>query len=324
MIKIKFIFNTEFLKFISPIENIHDLYTFAFSYITIVLCKMRFITSYFVPDKTTYLRIGHNYWINLPKYLPSSLIFLSHPSSSKKYNGTFSFNTLNKLKYYKPSENFNQTIPLLESLKYLDFPRLTPFNQQITLSASIHYVRFGDYFNHPIIFSDNTNDLRYLIFGSDYNCPLEPPSSLKLLFFNTNFNQKIVLPSNLEYLKFGYSFKHTVVIPQTLKFLYLSIEHEQILDNLPNGLETLYIHTIRKNKLSNLPNGLKNLEVYNVSNMILSMHKRIDKHCWKYNFIELPKTIEHLKIEEKLITIIQPPNSTVREYLSHHRVHIIK
>lgn len=257
MFKIKFVFNTGFLKFISPIENICDLYTWALSYITVVLCKMRIIKSYFVPCKTTYLNIGHNYWINLPKHLPPSLTFLKSPSDNNMKKG-FVFSLLDELKYYQPSCNLHQPIPL---------------------PATIYYVHFGQCFNRRIIFSDNTNNLRYLIFGYKYNQPFKPPPSVKLLTLGYHFDQKIILPTKLTHLKLGYCFKHNIVVPQTLKFLYLDVEHDQILDNLPNTLETLYIHNNYKNPLSNLPNCLKNLELYNVINGILTVHRNTNKYC---------------------------------------------
>lgn len=325
MLKIKFVFNTRPLTWITLIENIYDLYTCALSYITINLCKMRFIKTYFVPCKTIYFNIGYNHWLKLPNCLPSSLKFLKSPlyNCNMTMNET-TFSLLNELKYFQPSDSLNQIISLPESLEFLDFTWDSTFDQQISLPSLIYYVHFGHSFNQKITFSDSTNNLKYLIFGSDYNQPLKLLPSVKVLVLGHFFNQKIVLPDKLEYLKLGHCFQHNVIIPQTLKFLYLNTEHDQILDNLPNTLETLCIHNNYKNPLSNLPNYLKNLKLYNTLKMFpIALVHRNEKIYHGYSLGELPNTIEHIEIEGKPIIIfhsLTASNGTVRKYLSSYPV----
>lgn len=139
------------------------------------------------------------------------------------------------------------------------------FNQPIDeiqygLPKILTHVIFGHNFNYPVNLHEG---LILLIFGSKFNQPIDNlPSSLMHLEFSCSFNQPInKLPTSLKFLRFIESFNQPINLPPGLTHLTFDCRFDRPVI-LPDGLEYLCIsNDDNSDTLDNLPSSITELEL---------------------------------------------------------------
>lgn len=116
------------------------------------------------------------------------------------------------------------------------------FNTKLDIYSIPEYTTtliFGINFNKPV---DNLPPIITLLFGDRFNQKVEKlPNSISSITFGDDFNQSVdFLPRRLNNLKFGYNFNQTVSkLPKSISWLIFGEKFNQCIDHLPSSITEL-------------------------------------------------------------------------------------
>ncbi|KAK5576084.1 hypothetical protein RB653_007222 [Dictyostelium firmibasis] len=222
-----------------------------------------------LPSSLTKLNVKTGYYSSLkPNIIPSSVQDLMISS----YQIAFSPNII-------PSSCIRLSI-CFGSFEFQSNNSSTELDSIPIFPNSIQYLNFGRWSNKLLPSNILPTSLTTLIFGSDYNQPLnailKPLHSLKIIEFGNSFNQPIKndddnnenteFPQNITSIKFGYSFNQTIKpnsFPNLLKHLGFGVKFSNgDKDFQENSIPPLVESIVFKNLLfnpTNLPKSLISL-----------------------------------------------------------------